>query len=105
MAFSRRPNPVFSEEYRCLVEVLVCARRQAGLSQRALARAMGKSQSHVSKIELGERRVDALEFHHMAEACGVEPAELYGRVAARLAAMRRPTPFAAVGRGGAEAHR
>lgn len=91
MSFPQRPNPVFSDEYRCLVEVLIGARRRAGLSQRALARELGKSQSHVCKIELGERRVDALEFYNIARACGAEPADLYARVAARLRALEGST--------------
>ena len=82
-----RPNPVFSEQYRCLVEVLVTARREAGLSQRALARALSRSQSHVCKIEQGERRVDALEFYNIARSCRLEPADLYARVSGRLKAL------------------
>ena len=96
MSFPQRPNPVFGHEYRCLVDVLIGARRGAGLSQRALARELGTSQSHVSKIEVGERRVDALEFYKMARACGAEPAELYARVAARLRALEGATTAPAV---------
>lgn len=99
MSFPQRPNPVFSDEYRCLVDVLIGARRRAGLSQRALARELGKSQSHVCKIEVGERRVDALEFYNIARACGAEPADLYARVAARLRALEGATTGANVCKG------
>ena len=37
----RRPNPVFSDEYGVVRDVLVAARREAGLSQRALAARLG----------------------------------------------------------------
>ncbi|MDB5457353.1 MAG: hypothetical protein JWP92_2938, partial [Caulobacter sp.] len=45
------PNPIFSAEYEILTELLVAARRQAGLSQRALAARLGKSASHICMIE------------------------------------------------------
>ena len=82
-----RSNPVFSPEHRCLVEVLIAARIGAGLSQRALARALGRSQSHVCKIEQGERRVDVLEFHRVARCCGLDPTDLYARYSDRLKAL------------------
>lgn len=82
-----RRNPVFTPEYRCLIEVLIEARQGCGLSQRALARGLGRSQSHVCKIEQGERRVDVLEFYRIAQVCGLDPAELYARAARRLAAL------------------
>lgn len=84
MAPTPRPNPVFSDEYRCLVDVVTGARHRAGLSQRALARALGRSQSHVCKIEQGERRIDTLEFYNLARACGFEPAALYSEAVGRL---------------------
>jgi len=72
-----RPNPVFSPEYRVLVQLLVQARRDAGVSGRELARRLGRSSSHVHRIEEGQRRVDALELHRIAVALGVSPVELY----------------------------
>jgi transcriptional regulator with XRE-family HTH domain len=74
-----------TDEYHYLVAALVGARRQAGLSQRAVAKALGKSQSHVCKIEQGERRVEALEFYRIAAFCGQDPARLYAAIAARWA--------------------
>jgi len=41
--------------------VLLHARRRAGLSQRALAQALGKANSHVTRIERGQRRIDLLD--------------------------------------------
>lgn len=75
---------MFSDAYAVVREVLVGARREAGLSQRALAERLGKAGSHVAMIERGQRRVDVLEFCQMAECFGLEPAELAGRVIARL---------------------
>lgn len=81
---ARRPNPVFSDEYGVVRQVLIGARRDAGLSQRALAARLGKTGSHVAMIERGQRRVDLLEFCRIADSLGVAADLLVGRIAARL---------------------
>jgi len=82
--YARRPNPVFSSEYGIVREVLIEARRQAGLSQRALAARLEKTGSHVAMIERGQRRVDLLEFCRMAESLGLPAQELVRRIEERL---------------------
>lgn len=84
-SFCRRPNPVFSDEYQQLRETLVEARQLAGISQRDLAGRLGKSHSHVARIECGQRRVDTLEFYRIARSIGVEPARLFEKVIGKLA--------------------
>jgi ribosome-binding protein aMBF1 (putative translation factor) len=84
----RRPNPVFSDEYEVVREVLIGARHAAGLSQRALAARLGKTGSHVAMIERGQRRVDLLEFCRIAESLGVSADALVGRISAQLGALR-----------------
>ena len=84
----RRPNPVFSDEYEVVRTVLIGARREAGLSQRALAARLGKTGSHVAMIERGQRRVDLLEFCRIAESLGLAPDALVGRISARLGALK-----------------
>lgn len=59
---------VVSPDYRALIDALKDARTQAGVSQRELARRIGKPPSFVNKIELLERRLDVLEFIAIAEA-------------------------------------
>lgn len=68
---SRHPNPVFSDEYGVVRDVLIGARRDAGLSQRALVTRLGKMGFHVAMIECGQRRVDLLEFCRIAESPGI----------------------------------
>lgn len=55
-----------SARYRRFVLRLREARRDAGLSQVEVARALRKPQSFVSKCESGERRVDVVELHDFA---------------------------------------
>lgn len=85
--YGRRPNPVYSEAYEAVRAVLISARRERGLSQRALAARLGKSGSHVAMIECGQRRVDLLEFCRIAESLEVPPETLVRRIAAQLDAL------------------
>jgi hypothetical protein len=64
---------VVSPEYRDLIDVMAAYRREVGVSQRELARRLGKPPSFVNKIELFERRLDILEYIAIAEALGQKP--------------------------------
>lgn len=97
----RRPNPVFGDEYAEIRSVLVAARLEAGLTQRTLAAHLGKSPSHVARIEAGQRRVDSLELYLFAKCLGLEPTELFARLATKLdqvAMSAAPAPGPANGR-------
>ncbi|MCR5877218.1 helix-turn-helix domain-containing protein [Phenylobacterium sp. J367] len=87
LAWSRRPNPVFGDEYAELREVLKAARVAAGLSHRSLARRIGKHASHISKIESGQRRVDVLDLYRIAKAVEVAPEALFRQIAGRSDAI------------------
>lgn len=62
-----------------LCATLVEARKEAGISQQELARRLKRSQSFIAKIEVGERRIDVVEFIEIARALGREPTELLAR--------------------------
>ncbi len=57
-------------QYVRFQRTLGIARRQAGLTQAAVAKQLGKPQSYVSKCETGERRVDVLELAAFARIYG-----------------------------------
>lgn len=59
-----------------LGRALAEARAAAGLSQDAVGRLTGLGQTAVSRIESGQRRVDAVELVHITEHLGVDVAEL-----------------------------
>ena len=63
-----------SPRQRKLREILIDARKSAKLTQAELAQRLQKPQSFVAKYELGERRVDVVEFVAIATALGPEPA-------------------------------
>jgi len=73
-----------SKERRVLRQLLKEARRQAGLRQVDLAARMGVPQSLVSKIEVGERRLDLLELRAICEALGLSLGEFVARLEKRL---------------------
>lgn len=56
--------------YRAFLDRLRRAREEAGLTQAELARTVRRSQTWISKCELGERRVDFVELEDLAEALG-----------------------------------
>lgn len=68
-----------SRGHRALLAVLVASRRDAGLTQAELAKRLGKVPSWVAKVEIGERRLDVVEFTAIARALKIEPLTLYER--------------------------
>jgi transcriptional regulator with XRE-family HTH domain len=69
-----------SPEYQALREILVAARRAAGLTQQQVAERLGRPQSFVAKYEGGERRLDVIEFLSVSRALGKSPVELLKRL-------------------------
>lgn len=65
-----------SPGYERLREVLIDARKQSGLTQKEVADRLGRPQSFVSKYELGERRIDVVEFLAVCGALGADPHQL-----------------------------
>jgi len=61
--------------HRKLRELLVAQRKAAGLTQTVLAERLGKPPSYVAKYELGDRRLDVLEYLDIAAAIGFDPCE------------------------------
>jgi transcriptional regulator with XRE-family HTH domain len=68
-----------SRGHRALMAVLVASRREAGLTQAQAAERLGKPSSYIAKIEIGERRLDVVEFVALAKALKVDPAVLFDR--------------------------
>lgn len=66
--------------YRELIEKLVAQRRHLNLTQGQLAAMLGQHQQFVSRVELGERRLDVVEFTDIARQLGLEPAEMIGTI-------------------------
>ena len=57
-------------------ELMIKARKTAGLTQHELAKRLHKPQSFVAKYEGGERRVDVVEFVAICKAFGADPSKV-----------------------------
>ena len=68
-----------TSEHSALIRVLVDVRKDSGLTQQEVADRLGKPQSYMAKLEVGERRLDVVEFVRLAAALDVDPALLFGR--------------------------
>jgi transcriptional regulator with XRE-family HTH domain len=77
-----RKTAPFSPEYRRFCALLKTARRTAGLTQNDVAKHLGRPQSYVSKYELGERRLDVIEFVRITKALSADPCAIIQRIKA-----------------------
>jgi transcriptional regulator with XRE-family HTH domain len=58
---------IYSEEHKHLIAQLKKARKHAALEQNEVAKLLSKTQSYVSKIESGQRRVDLVQLREFAK--------------------------------------
>ncbi len=58
---------IYSKDHKYIVEQLKKARKEAGLEQAEVAKLLGKTQPHVSKIEAGQRRIDIVALKEFAK--------------------------------------
>ncbi|MEI2431627.1 helix-turn-helix transcriptional regulator [Lysobacter yananisis] len=62
---------VHQDEHAILVRLLKEMRQASGITQVALAEVLGRSQSHISDIESGTRRLDLIQLREYCAACNV----------------------------------
>jgi len=77
-------NIVFSPEYEVLPALLTEYRRRAGVSQRELARRMGRAQSHINRLEARQTRIEVIEFCRFVSALEADPSDAFRELMARL---------------------
>jgi transcriptional regulator with XRE-family HTH domain len=71
---------IHSARQAALCELLVAARKNAGLTQQDVAKRVKRPQSFVAKVEGGERRLDVVEFLTVAEAIDADPVRIIRRL-------------------------
>ncbi|MCW5956450.1 MAG: helix-turn-helix transcriptional regulator [Pyrinomonadaceae bacterium] len=59
---------IYTKEYSLFLEQLRKAREEKGLTQTDVAERLGQTQSFVSKVERGERRLDIVELRAFCSA-------------------------------------
>ncbi|GAH70322.1 unnamed protein product [marine sediment metagenome] len=57
---------IYSENHRYIIKRLKKARKEADLSQKQVAKILHKTQSYISKIESGQRRIDIVQLKELA---------------------------------------
>lgn len=77
----RRWHKASDERYEALIAVLRDARIAKGLSQKDLAEALCLPQQFVSRVEVGSRRLDAVELIDYAAALGLKATKLIADIA------------------------
>jgi transcriptional regulator with XRE-family HTH domain len=81
-----------SPEHVALCELLISARKSAGLTQAEVATRLKRPQSFVAKYEGGERRLDVIEFIEVVRVVGGDPAEVFDRLVRSVESGRRADP-------------
>jgi transcriptional regulator with XRE-family HTH domain len=67
---------VHSTGQSAFCELMIKARKTAGLTQHELAKRLHKPQSFIAKYEGGERRIDVVEFVTICRALEMDPMRL-----------------------------
>ena len=69
-----------TREYDLFLSVLLESRKESGVSQRELARRIGRTQTYVSKIERGDQRMDIVELLAYCAGIGKQASHLVLRL-------------------------
>ena len=60
-------NDIYSSGHKFLAQQLKKARELAGLDQKEVVKLLGRTQSYISKIEAGQRRIDVVQLQEFAK--------------------------------------
>lgn len=71
---------LYTKRQETLCAILKEARAKAGLTQQELAKRLKRSDSFISYIEQGERKLGVLEFIEYCEAMGADPRKLLAKL-------------------------
>jgi len=58
---------IYTNDHKFIIEQLKKARIEAGFDQEKAAELLGKTQSFISKIEAGQRRIDVVQLKEFAK--------------------------------------
>lgn len=73
-------SSVYSAEYQSVIKALREARIAGNITQDELARAIGRPQSFIAKVENGERRLDIVEFVKLCRLVNIDPATILRKI-------------------------
>ncbi len=73
-------SSIYSKEYQQIIHALKTIRIKQGITQQTLAKALGRPQSFIAKIENGERRLDVVEFIRIAQLLAINPNHILSQI-------------------------
>jgi len=76
------------QDYQAFMALLRELRTGQGVHQAVLGNLLGNTQTFISKIERGERRLDVVEFVELCEALELDPAHAFRQYLQRRAVAR-----------------
>lgn len=65
------PKTIHRDEYQVLLDLLRQKRVEHGLTQAQCSEALGRSQSFVSDVERGLRRLDVIQLRDLCQVLGI----------------------------------
>lgn len=71
---------IYTREYAAVLELLREAREKSGVTQVELAERLGQTQSFISKVERGDRRLDIIQLRTMLREFNVTLPEFVDRL-------------------------
>jgi transcriptional regulator with XRE-family HTH domain len=79
---------IYSREYAVLLRLLRAARENSGMTQVDLAKKLKLTQSFVSKVERGDRRLDIVQLRTICNALGLTLRQFVEQFEAQIPAKR-----------------
>jgi len=83
MSARSRRKSFHTPAYGRILALLRRMREDAGLTQETLAKRLKRTRTYVTKCELGERRLDVLEWIEFCRACRVDPLTAFRKLLRR----------------------
>jgi transcriptional regulator with XRE-family HTH domain len=80
---------IYTTEYAVMLGLLRQMRKDSGLTQVELARKLRRSQSFVTKAEVGQRRLDVIQLRAICHVLGTTLPEFISKLEERLTDKKR----------------
>lgn len=80
---------IYTDEFAALAALLRETREAAGLTQVQLAQKIGTSQSFITKMEVGQRRLDLIQLRTVCQALGTTLPAFVTKLEAQMSKRRR----------------
>ena len=79
---------IYTDEYAAVLRLLKAARKKSGVTQIELAERLGQTQSFVSKVERGDRRLDIVQLRTILLEFGASLPDFVKQLESEIAKKR-----------------